>query len=122
MFYYPDLGLFVLRLVVGIIFVYHSMPKLKKPGSMAAGIGFPVWGVRVLGLVELVSGLAVIVGFRTTIFALLLALTMIGAIYKKIFAWKVSFWSQTSTGWEYDLALLAAAIAIALTAGGAYML
>ena len=37
---------------------------------------------------------------------------MLGAIYFKIFKWKMPFTSQTSTGWEFDLVLLAAGLVI----------
>ena len=32
-------GLLVLRVFLGIIFIYHGIPKLKMPEAMAKGMG-----------------------------------------------------------------------------------
>ena len=59
------------------------------------------------------SGL--IFGIYTQVAALLLAIVMIGAIKMKAMRWHVPFIGMTNTGWEFDLILLAANIAILLT-------
>ncbi|KKW31958.1 MAG: DoxX protein [Candidatus Uhrbacteria bacterium GW2011_GWA2_53_10] len=115
---YGDLGLWLLRLVVGIVFLVHALPKLQKPAAMAQGMGWPSWSVMLLGLVELVGALSVILGVYTQVGAMLLSLVMLGALYFKISKWKTPFTAMDKTGWELDLLLLAAALAVLLTGGG----
>ena len=111
-------GLLILRIFLGIIFVYHGMPKLGMPKAMAKGMGWSSASVVLLGLVEFLSGLALILGFYTEIAALLIALVMLGAIWYKMVKWKVPFSAMDKSGWEFDLILLGAAIAIVLIGAG----
>lgn len=115
-----DLGLFLLRLVVAIIFIYHGLPKLMKAKMMGQGMGAPAAAVFLLGLVEIVSSVGLIAGFWVQGSALLLAIVMVGAIGFKIKKWKMPFSAMDKTGWEFDLILLAANLAILFTAGGGY--
>ena len=105
-----DWGYLLLRLVVAGIFIYHGLPKLKNSKAMGAGIGMPAGAVLLIGLVEALGGLAVALGFWIQLAAIGLAVVMIGAIYYKVSKWHVPFYSQSSTGWEYDLILLAVAL------------
>lgn len=118
----PDLGLFVLRLAVVAVFIYHSLPKLKAPAMMGQGMGWPAWKVALLGIVELGSSIGLLTGFYFRWAAALLALVMLGAIYYKIFKWKMKFSMPTNTGWEFDLLLLAANVAIVFAGAGAWRL
>ena len=117
---YSNIGLFILRLVVGIVFIVHAIPKFKHPKDMATGMGIPNMSFMVilLGLVEMISALYLIFGFYTQLGALLLSCVMGGAITIKITKWGVLFSAQDRTGWEFDLVLLAANIAILLVGGG----
>lgn len=115
---YSDLGFFVLRLAVAGVFIYHAVPKLRDPKGMAQAIGFRTEMVSLLGAVELLSSLGLILGIQVQLSALLLAIVMAGAIYFKTTKWNVPFMATDKTGWEFDLTLLAANIAIFLTGGG----
>jgi len=115
---YNNIGLLVLRLVVAIIFIYHALPKLKNSKVMAQMMGMPAGMIFVLGTVELLSSLGLILGFYTQLAALLLAIVMVGAIGMKTMKWGVAFAAMDKTGWEFDLILLAANIAILLNGGG----
>jgi len=121
---FSDTGLFVLRLVVGIIFLYHALPKLKDAKGMAAMMGKEGMGpmVLMLGLVESVSAIGIILGIFTQFLALVLAVVMVGAIVMKTAKWNVPFTAMDKTGWEFDLLLLAANVAILLTGGGSITL
>ena len=110
-----DLGLFVLRLAVAAVFIYHGWPKLKAPAKMAQGMGWTSWKVALLGIVEFGSGLMLLTGFHFRWAAVLLTVVMLGAIYYKIFKWKMKFSMSASTGWELDFILLAANVAIIFT-------
>lgn len=106
---YTNIGLFILRLVIGIIFFSHAVPKLKNQ----MGSTF-----LLLGIVEGVAAIALVLGFYAQLAALLLGIVMIGAIWMKITKWHVPFMAMDKMGWEFDLILLAANIAILLGGGG----
>lgn len=109
---YNDLGLLALRLAVAVIFIYHSLSKLKNSKMMAQGMGMSAGFVLLLGLVEFFSSAALVLGAYTNIASALLALVMVGAIYFKTSKWKISFSANDKTGWEFDFILLAANLAL----------
>lgn len=121
---YSDYGLFLLRLVVGIVFIVHALPKVKNSQGMASMMGARGMGpmVMLLGLVEVLSGLALIIGWYMQLASLLLAIVMVGAIFMKITKWGVPFAAADKTGWEFDLTLFAANLVILLGGGGLIML
>ena len=119
---YSAFGLFVLRLAVAIVFIYHSLPKLKNSKMMAQGMGMSAGFVLLLGLVEFFSGAALILGVYTNVASALLALVMVGAIYFKTTKWKVPFSAMDKTGWEFDFILLAANLAIFFVGAGSIAL
>ena len=107
------LGLFILRVVLGIVFVMHGMGKLVGPpfagGGMDATIGFftqvgipmpniAAWGVA---LAETLGGAALILGAAVSIAALVLAVDMAVAILK------VTLAKGFMGGYELELTLLA---------------
>lgn len=111
-------GLLVLRVFLGIIFIYHGMPKLMMSGKMAKGMGWSSGSVILLGLVELLAGLSVILGFYTEIASLLVIIVMLGALFHKMFKWNIPFSAMDKMGWEFDLILLGAAVALLLIGAG----
>ena len=115
-------GLLVLRVFLGIIFIYHGMPKLMMSGKMAKGMGWSNSSIVLLGLVELLSGLALVLGFYTEIASLLVAIVMLGALFHKMFKWNIPFSAMDKMGWEFDLILLGAAIALLFVGAGLYSL
>lgn len=117
-----DLGLFLLRLVVAIIFLYHGLPKLMKAGMMGQMMGMSGGMVFTLGAIEVLSGFGVLLGIYTQLASILLSIVMIGAIYFKVTKWKAGFAAMDKTGWEFDLILLASTVAIFFTGGGLYKL
>lgn len=117
-----DVALFLLRLAVGVIFIYHALPKLKDSKGMASAVGMPAQAIVMLGLVELLSGAGLIFGVFTQIAAFLLAVVMVGAILMKAMKWKVPFAAQDKTGWEFDIILLAANLVILTTGGGSMII
>jgi putative oxidoreductase len=116
---YNDVGLFLLRAIVGVIFLYHGLPKLSKSKEMAGGMGVPASMVMLLGLVETLSAVGLMLGLYTQICAALLALVMVGAIKMKAMKWGVPFSAHDKTGWEFDILLFFACLAILLSGGGA---
>lgn len=121
-FFNADMGLYLLRFAVAIIFLIHGLPKIKKAKAMAVGMGMPSGAVFLLGLVEFLSALGLLVGLYVQVSALLLAIVMAGAIFFKISKWHIPFLAMNTTGWELDWILLASNLAILLTGGGSYSL
>ena len=117
---YPDLGLFILRLGLAVIFLYHAYPKLTKAKDMAKMMGWKSEQILLLGVVELVGALSVLFGIYVQVGALLLSLVMLGAIWYKIMKWKVPFSAMDKMGWEFDLILLAGSLLVFLTGAGAF--
>lgn len=103
-----------MRLAVGIIFIYHAIPKLRDPGKMAQGLGWDKNQVLGLGIIEFMASLGLIGGVATNISSLFLMLVMVGAMYHKIAKWKVHFMAANSTGWEFDFLIFCASLTIYL--------
>lgn len=119
---FTDLGLLLLRLMVGLVFVTSGYSHLKDPAERAKSIGMSKGFTIFLGIAEVAGGLGVAAGVLTQLAAFGLILIMLGAIQKKIFAWKTGFWGEKGSGWHYDLMFVLINLVIAFTDGGAYVL
>src|SRR5581483_5903148 len=107
----------LIRLMVAAVFVSSGLAHVRSPAERARSIemspGFTVF----LGVAEIAGGLAVALGVLTQLAAIGLILIMLGAILKKIFAWKTGFWGQNASGWHYDLMLALMSLLILFTGG-----
>jgi len=123
-------GLFVIRLVVGLLFIGHGAQKLfgwfggygpKGTGGFFESIGMkPGVAMAVIaGLGELAGGLLFALGLWTPVAGALIALTMLVAIFKV--HGKNGLWA-TANGYEYNLVLLALAVGVALIGAGDWSL
>jgi putative oxidoreductase len=119
---FTDLGLLLMRLLVGLIFVSSGYSHLKDPATRAKSIGMSKPFTIFLGAAEVAGGLGVAFGVLTQLAAFGLILVMLGAIQKKIFVWHTGFWGEKASGWHYDLMLVVMNLVIAFTNGGAYVL
>lgn len=117
---WSPLGLFVLRVIVGLVFLPHGWAKLKNPKALAQGMGWSTAAAAFLGFIETAGAILLILGLLTQLAAILLGLVMIGAIYYKIVKWHKKFTGDS--GWELDLALLGANVALILGGAGAWAL
>jgi putative oxidoreductase len=119
---HQQLGIAILRILVGIVFAAHGAQKLFVYGlagtSGAFGkMGIPMPGVigPFIALLEFFGGLALVIGLLTRLAALGLAFDMVGAILLVHLAGGFFL----PTGFEYALTLLGASLAIALAGPGA---
>ncbi len=119
---FVNISLLLLRLMVGFVFVTSGYSHLKDPEARSKSIEMPKSFTIFLGLAEVAGGLGVAAGVLVQIAACGLILVMLGAIYKKIFAWHTGFWGEKTYGWHYDLMFILMNLVIASTHGGAYVL
>ncbi|MDP9178793.1 MAG: DoxX family protein [Gemmatimonadota bacterium] len=120
-----ETGIALVRIILGVVFFAHGYLKFFKMGMDGAvgfftslGIPFPAlaaWGVTLL---EMIGGIALILGIFTPVIAVLFAIDMAGAIF---FA-KRGQGFFAPKGYEFELTLLVASVALALTGPGAFSL
>lgn len=125
-----DLGLLALRVVLGIVFLGHGAQKgfgaFGGPGLAGTTGFFDSLGLRPAGFWagaaaggELLAGLLMLLGLFTPVAALLILATMAAAI-AKVHGPK-GFFIQNG-GYEYNLVLSIAALAVAAGGPGAFSL
>jgi putative oxidoreductase len=119
---FTDLGLLLLRLMVGLVFVTSGSSHLKNPEQRAKSIEMSKGFTIFLGMAEVAGGLGVAAGVLTQLAAIGLILIMLGAIQKKIVSWHTGFWGEKASGWHYDLMFVIMNLVILFTDGGAYVL
>jgi putative oxidoreductase len=117
-----DLGLLLLRFMIGIVFFTSGWSHLKDPAGRAQSIGMSKGFTVFLGAAELAGSLGIILGVFQQVAAIGLILIMLGSIYKKIFAWHTGFWGDKASGWHYDLMLAIMCLVVLFTDGGRYVL
>jgi putative oxidoreductase len=110
--------LLFLRLVVGLVFLAHGLPKAKdlKHGSGSFDMmGFrPGWlWITVAALLEVFGGILLILGAGTQLVSLLLAGEMLVTT-----VWKKMQGEKLADGYELDLILLASLLILATAGGG----
>jgi len=115
-----NLASLVLRLAVGILFIVHGYPKLTSQRKMGAefmkSTGMPTWMASFAGVAEFFGGLALILGLLTPVISLLFVLWMISTTW---FA-KAKLHKKLQGGYEFDISLLAASLAIVILGSGIY--
>ena len=120
--HFTDLGLLLLRLMVGLVFITSGYGHLKDPEARSKSIEMSKGFTIFLGIAEVAGSLGVAFGVLTQLAAFGLIFLMLGAIEKKIFSWHIGFWGQTTYGWHYDLMFILINLVIGFTDGGHYVL
>ncbi len=111
------LSLALLRVVVGATFLAHGLQKVQNiEGTIGffASLGLAASIAYVVAWVELLGGLAVLLGVYSRWAAYALSLVMVGAIAM------VKFDMGFVGGYELDLVLLASLLVIAFSGSGPY--
>ena len=113
------LALLLLRLALGIIFIFHGYPKLfthtRETMQMFEHMGFPGYFAYVAGTFEFFGGIMLILGLFTRIAGLLLAGEMAIAL------WRVHLPQGPITmvkNYEFPLTLAVAAFTLATVGAG----
>src|SRR5205807_1827605 len=79
-----ELGLLLLRLMVGVIFITSGWSHLRNPGERGKSIGMSKGFTLFLGAAEMAGSLGVMFGVLTQIAALGLILVMLGALISPV--------------------------------------
>ena len=118
-----DLALLLLRVVIGVVFIAHGWQKLFVFGLAGVakaftemGVPFPAITGPAIGGIEIVAGVAIILGILTRLASLGLACDTLGAII--FFHAKHGFF--VPMGIEFVLSLLAVVLALAIAGAGGY--
>lgn len=111
----------VTRIAVGVVFIAHGWQKVHTDGLGATAKGFDALGIPAptvsawyAGLVELVGGIALIVGLALPLFGVLLFLDMAGAFY---FVHASHGLFAENGGFEYVLVLGLASLLLGVAGG-----
>ena len=125
-----DLGLFVLRLVVGYTFIYHGLQKLTGwfhgPGldgteamMESGGWDYPSLSTALVIAGELGGGILLVIGLATPLAAGAVLATILNAwMWKQGMVPGFQYNAGTPTGVELDSVLAGSALAIILTGPG----
>lgn len=123
-----DLAALFLRLAMGPVLAYHGYQKLQRGVSGFAnvvdslGVPFPTLTAYAVTALELGGGLALLIGFLTQVWSVLLAIQF--ALISVLVKADVGLIAPPGqgTGAELDLLILAGALALTVMGPGAFSL
>ncbi|WP_353856186.1 DoxX family protein [Bacillus sp. Bos-x628] len=108
-----EIGTLFVRVILGVIFFLHGLQAyqggLEGTAAFFGQIGIPEFMAYIVKTIELVGGIALILGLGTRIFAALFVPIMIVAIIT------VGFSKGFVGGYEFELSLLVMALYLALS-------
>ncbi|MFC4409024.1 DoxX family protein [Chungangia koreensis] len=115
-----EVGTLLLRLFLGLTFFMHGFDKIQGGvGNFAAGfpaMGLPSFTGYMVTFIELVGGIALILGIGTRLFSILIASVMVGAI---LF---VKLPEGFIGGYEFNIALFVSAAHLTLNGSSLFSL
>lgn len=122
---FPELGPTVLRVITGVVMAVHGWQKITNGVDGFAGfleqlaLPAPMVLAYVVTVLELGGGLLLVAGLLSRLMGLLLAIYMLfTSFYVKVGKLGVPMIADQGTGWELDIVLFAAFVAIVLLGPG----
>lgn len=122
-----DVGLLIVRLVIGLTFIGHGTQKLfgwfggagiSGTGQWLESLGFRpggrIWAI-LAGALELLAGAMLCVGVLLPVAAVFVIVVMLDAIITV--HWRNGYWADRG-GFEYNVVLIATVIALACVGPG----
>ena len=101
---------------IGVIFIVHSLKKFDPSWQeWLISIGIPPELQLPIALAEFIGGILLVVGVLTRIASSIFAVILLGAIFH--IRWENGFFVSKG-GWEWDLVMLAAVLAIIVAGPG----
>jgi len=113
-----QVGALILRIALGLVFAGSGFMKFK--GGIANTVGWfesiniPGFLAYFVAGIELVGGILLIIGLATRIISALFVIIMVGAIVT------VKFSAGFVGGYDFDIALMAMALFLAIAGSGQY--
>lgn len=118
-----DIGIAILRVLTGTVFIAHGLQKFfmfgldgVAGGFAQAGIPFAAVAAPVVALAELFGGIALLTGFLTRVASLGLAAIMFGALFFVHLAGGFFL----PNGYEFVLLLIGTLVTLTLAGAGAF--
>lgn len=112
-----EIGAFILRITLGALFLIHGIVKFQGGIENIVGwfssLGLPGFMAYAVALIEIIGGIALIIGLATRYVSALYVLLMIGAILKVKLSVGLLGNGQMA-GYELDLAFLVIALYLAI--------
>ena len=117
----PEVAALLLRLTLGIVLIAHGLLKLivfTLPGAAGffSSVGLPGWLAYVVTAIEIVGGLALVLGWQSRAIALVSLPVLLGASF--VHAGNGWLFTNPNGGWEYPAVLVLLAVAVALLGNG----
>jgi len=113
------LALLLLRVTLGVIFIYHGYPKLfghtRQTMDAFAHMGFPPYFAYLAGVIEFFGGCLLLIGLFTRIAGLLIAAEMAVALVQ---VQRILEAPRAVHNYEFPLVLAAAAFTLASLGAG----
>ena len=105
-----------IRASIGAIFIIHSLKKFDPSWQeWLMSIGMPPEMQLPIALAEFIGGILMIIGALTRVTGSVFAVILLGAIFH--IRWENGFFVSQG-GWEWDLVMLAAVLAIIVAGPG----
>lgn len=115
LFYDSDLGILLIRIVTGVIFIEHGVSKLTYYHSFTDlwfhVLGLPLWVAGFVAYVEVIGGAMLILGILTRVAGVLLGIDMLAAVF-------LTGITKGLAPHDLELSLMAASFGIALMGSG----
>ncbi|WP_176084405.1 DoxX family protein [Martelella sp. HB161492] len=117
----------LLRVVTGLLFITHGLTKLfvfTPAGTMGyfSSLGLPGFLGIIVMILEIVGGVALILGVKTREFSFVLGLELLGAALFGHIQNGFSFANPNGGGWEYPVMWAFVQFALALLGDGVHAL
>ena len=122
-----DVGILILRISLGIVLIPHGVYKFQKKEffdkKWREEYGLPLGSVLLTGIIQIVGGLAIILGIFPRLSALIQILVMLVATWVSIAKHDEPFLSTPEgKGWDFNFLLIGALIALVLLGSGEWFL
>lgn len=121
-FDHPDIGILLIRIALGIVFIYAGWSKITNIDTAVVGfaaIGIPGPLTYLVAATEFLGGIAVLSGLFVRFAAFAIAVVMFVAT---TFVHLSNGFSVSAGGYEYTLVLMLVSLALALFGAGKYSL